>query len=349
MYRTFFGLNYAPFNMAPDARVLFKTEQHLESLAGLTYTILNRKGLAVLTGDAGTGKTTLLTRTLQTVAEHGVRSSMIFHPTLSIDDFLELVLLDFGISEVPASKAQRLTCLQQFLLSGHEQGKISVLIVDEAHKLSTALLEEIRLLGNFDHGGEKLLQILLIGQSELSDMLNRHDLRQLKQRVAVRLTVAALSYPQVEQYLRYRWRQAGGGDRLPFADGVVDEIAAVTKGNPRSINAVCDSALLQAFAEGSGTVNAGHIREAARDLQLTPARPASPTFAPANGSAGNGQLSAPLPAAREAIEHLDHVDDADGVTSMSGPIRVPDFCTLRPPLIARWAIRLRLVHAKGSV
>ena len=203
MYRNFFGLKDPPFSMAPDARVLFKTEQHLESLAGLIYTILNRKGLAVLTGDAGTGKTTLLTRALQNVTAYGVRSSMIFHPTLGVDDFLELVLLDFGITEVPASKAQRLTCLQQFLLTGHEQGKISVLIVDEAHKLSPALLEEIRLLGNFDHAGEKLLQILLIGQSELDDVLERNDLRQLKQRIAVRLSIAPLSHWQVEQYLRY--------------------------------------------------------------------------------------------------------------------------------------------------
>jgi general secretion pathway protein A len=339
MYQSFFGLKHSPFKMAPDAKVLFKTAQHLESIAGLMYTILNRKGLAVLTGDAGTGKTTVLTRVLQALPEARVRSSMIFHPTLSADDFLELVLLDFGIPNLPASKAQRLICLQQFLLTVHEQGKLSALIVDEAHKLTPELLEEIRLLGNFDHGGEKLLQILLIGQSELDELLDRNDLRQLKQRIAVRLSIAPLSSPQVEQYLRYRWVQAGGGENLPFATHVIDEIARVTKGVPRSINALCDSVLLLAFAEGIHRVAANHVREAANDLQML-AKPQVPMsavpvdreFSVKAAGRGNGAVHlTPLLETTEAVPE---------------PIRIPDFCVPKPPLIARWVGKLKLARQR---
>src|SRR4051794_14538934 len=173
MYLSFFGLHSHPFNMTPDPACLFLTNQHREAFAGLAYTILNRRGFGVLTGDAGTGKTTLLTKVLASMPTNKVSISMVFHPTLSPDDFLEMVLLHFGVSEVPATKARRLSSLHSFLMETHRQGRVATLIVDEAHKLSRELLEEIRLLGNFDYTDQKLLQILLVGQTELDDVLAR--------------------------------------------------------------------------------------------------------------------------------------------------------------------------------
>jgi general secretion pathway protein A len=282
MYCKFFGLDKKPFNMTPDPAFLFLTAQHREALVGLTYSILERKGFVVLTGDAGTGKTTLLTRVLQHMPETKVQSSVILNPTLTPAEFLELALLDFGIPEVPASKAQRLVKMQKLLLEGHREGRISTLVIDEAHKLSLDVLEEVRLLGNFEQDDQKLLQILLVGQSELSDLLERSDLRQLKQRIALRFTIEPLSPDEVDQYIRYRWTTAGGAHAVPFAPETVTQIAHYSRGIPRVINALCDNALILAFGEGARVVGEKHIREAAADLKLgLPAPPPAPAQAEA--------------------------------------------------------------------
>ena len=282
MYSKFFGLDKKPFNMTPDPAFLFLTAQHREALVGLTYSILERKGFVVLTGDAGTGKTTLLTRVLQHMPETKVQSSVILNPTLTPAEFLELALLDFGIPEVPASKAQRLVKMQKLLLEGHREGRISTLVIDEAHKLSLDVLEEVRLLGNFEQDDQKLLQILLVGQSELSDLLERSDLRQLKQRIALRFTIEPLSPDEVDQYIRYRWTTAGGAHAVPFAPETVTQIAHYSRGIPRVINALCDNALILAFGEGARVVGEKHIREAAADLKLgLPAPPPAPAQAEA--------------------------------------------------------------------
>ncbi len=282
MYSKFFGLDKKPFNMTPDPAFLFLTAQHREALVGLTYSILERKGFVVLTGDAGTGKTTLLTRVLQHMPETKVQSSVILNPTLTPAEFLELALLDFGIPEVPASKAQRLVKMQKLLLEGHREGRISTLVIDEAHKLSLDVLEEVRLLGNFEQDDQKLLQIPLVGQSELSDLLERSDLRQLKQRIALRFTIEPLSPDEVDQYIRYRWTTAGGAHAVPFAPETVTQIAHYSRGIPRVINALCDNALILAFGEGARVVGEKHIREAAADLKLgLPAPPPAPAQAEA--------------------------------------------------------------------
>ena len=150
MYTAFFDLARMPFNMTPDPAMLYMTEQHREALAGLTYAILDRKGFLALSGMAGSGKTTLLAWVLQKLPVDKVRSSVILNPTLTPSEFLELAMLDFGIQDIPPSKALRLVILQRFLLNLHRDGKIAVLIVDEAHKLSAEVLEEIRLLGNLE-------------------------------------------------------------------------------------------------------------------------------------------------------------------------------------------------------
>ena len=268
MYTEFYGLTKKPFNMTPDPAFLFLTKQHREALAGMTYAILARKGFVQLSGSAGSGKTTLLAWVLQKLPRDQTQSSVILHPTLTKDEFLELALLDFGIPEVPASKAQRLWVLQKFLLKGKTEGKVNVLIVDEAHKLSTEVLEEIRLLGNLEYAEEKLLQVLLIGQSELDDLLARPELWQFKQRISVRLSLNALSASDVEHYIQHRWTVAGGRMPLPFSSIAISNAARWSKGIPRLINSICDNALMLAFAEEASCVSSEHIDSSAGDLRL---------------------------------------------------------------------------------
>ena len=321
MYCKFFGLDKKPFNMTPDPAFLFLTAQHREALVGLTYSILERKGFVVLTGDAGTGKTTLLTRVLQHMPETKVQSSVILNPTLTPAEFLELALLDFGIPEVPPSKAQRLVKMQKLLLEGHREGRISTLVIDEAHKLSLDVLEEVRLLGNFEQDDQKLLQILLVGQSELSDLLERSDLRQLKQRIALRFTIEPLSPDEVDQYIRYRWTTAGGAHAVPFAPETVTQIAHYSRGIPRVINALCDNALILAFGEGARVVGEKHIREAAADLKLgLPAPPPAPAQAEA---AMEPMVLEPL-----TLRTLERYGNGNGATRS---------------FFGRWAVRLGLV------
>jgi general secretion pathway protein A len=269
MYNEAFGLRKNPFNLTPDPAFLFLTEQHREALVGLTYAILQRRGFVVLTGEAGTGKTTLLARVLQFLPTSQLQFSVILNPTLTPSEFLELALLDFGVTNVPSSKAQRLWMLKNLLLKGQREGKVSALIVDEAHKLSPEVLEEIRMLGNFEEAEQKYLQILLVGQSELDSTLKRDDLRQLKQRIALRLSLAPLAATEVGEYIHHRWLRAGGTQH-PFSSEAVDHIARTSQGIPRLINALCDNALILAFPERSSRVEARHVREAAASLDLGP-------------------------------------------------------------------------------
>ncbi len=272
MYESHFGLRNCPFEMTPDPAAIFLTDAHREALAGLSYSILKRKGFVVLTGKAGTGKTTLLRRLLEMTPGDDAAVSMVFNPTLSAAEFLELLLLNFGMRDFPQSKAQRLTMLEALLTRSQSRGKTRVLVVDEAHKLNLEVLEEIRLLANFETSDHKLLQIVLAGQPELDDLLRLPELWQLKQRIAVWLRIHSLSPGQVIEYMQYRWTRLGGGGLLPFTPDAVGLVAKCSSGIPRLINAISDNALLIAFGAKLGVVGGAQILEAARDLDLvTPA------------------------------------------------------------------------------
>lgn len=268
MYTAFFQLAKKPFSMTPDPAFLYLTAGHREALAGITYAILDRKGFLVLSGIAGTGKTTVLTSVLKSLPRGRVRTSIILNPTLTPSEFLEMAMIDFGIYAIPESKAQRLWKLQSFLMKARQADQICALIVDEAHKLSPELLEEIRLLGNFEHEDEKLLQVLLIGQSELDDVLNRKELWQFKQRISVRLSISPLCPASTGEYIAYRWAKAGGRTPHPFSPKAVARIALLSQGIPRLINCVCDNALTLAFADSARAVEVEHINSVAKDLNL---------------------------------------------------------------------------------
>jgi general secretion pathway protein A len=176
--------------------------------------------------------------------------------------------MDFGLKDIPTSKPQRISKLQDFLWKAHQTGQISALIVDEAHKLSLDVLEEVRLLGNFEFGGEKLLQIALVGQSELDDVLNSDPLWQFKQRIARRMIIEPLAADEVGLYIQYRWAIAGGKE-APFSAEAVASIGQATHGIPRLINVTCDNALIEAYADESALVEARHVNVVCRDLQLS--------------------------------------------------------------------------------
>ena len=267
MYNLFFGLRRDPFSLTPDPEFLYLTPQHREALAGLSYAILSGKGFVVLTGSAGSGKTTLVTSMMQHLPAARVRYGLILNPTLSASEFLEATMMDFGLTNIPTSKAQRISIFQNFLRDVHMAGQLAALIVDEAHKLSTDVLEEIRLLGNFESAREKLLQVALVGQTELDEILNLHELRQLKQRIARRMTIQPLEPDEVGPYIQHRWKVAGGKS-APFSAEAVTALRHATGGVPRIINVVCDSALVEAFGDESPLVERRHILAACRDLQL---------------------------------------------------------------------------------
>ena len=332
MYQSFFGLTKEPFAMTPDPAFLFLTGAHREALAGLSYAILGGKGFVALTGDAGTGKTTLLTKMLRSIPSSRATFSVVLNPMLNPDEFLEMALLDFGMRTVPASKAQRLVMLREYLGESRKQGKISVLVVDEAHKLSPSVLEEIRLLSNFELADAKLLQIVLAGQNELATVLNREDLRQLKQRISVRLTLPALSQTDVEHYVQHRWNKAGGQNH-PFSPEAVGQIAYWSTGIPRLINALCDNSLVLAFGEGTTSVTAQHVDEIAADLELRNRQsrrgPAPRPIARAAGAASDGGSGQPAVGSFPTIERYS-----------------PE--TSKPSRLTRLATKLRLGEARES-
>ena len=268
MYESHFGLQRNPFTMTPDPSFLFHTPAHREALASLLYGVLEEKGFIVVTGDAGTGKTTLLSRMLRMIPSSKATFSLLLNPTLSADEFLEAALIDFGIDDIPASKIQRLLKLQQFLLAARHAGRVCVLVADEAHKLSGEVLEEIRLLTNLENADRKLLQIILAGQTELRAVLNAQELRQVKQRIAVQCELRPLSEDEVAQYIYFRWARAGANGEPPFDEAAMRMIAGASRGIPRVVNAICDGALTLIYATGEPRVTVAHAFEVARDLDL---------------------------------------------------------------------------------
>jgi len=268
MYLESFGLKKKPFSLVSDPSMLYFTDANREALAVLCYGLLERKGLMLLLGQAGTGKTTLMARAVLGLPPSRVQFASIVNPTCSDEEFLETVLLGFGVREIPATKPQRVARLEKHLLQTQADGKIAALIVDEAHKLNIGSLEEIRLLGNLERRSEKLLQIILAGQPELAATMNRPDCVQLKQRVALRVGLRPLTPTEVGQYIACRWVRAGSRQRSPFTPQAVDLIARVSEGIPRLINVVCDNALLTAFGEQSRAVEASHVSQSCVDLDL---------------------------------------------------------------------------------
>src|SRR5262245_32929779 len=257
----FFGLQQKPFNPTPDPRFLYPSPGHREALAQLLYGVQEHKGFILLTGEIGTGKTTLL-RTLLSRLEDNCASAFIFDTTLPFEGILEYMLEDLGVAKTGEMHAQRLIALNNCLLERRRAGQNTVLALDESHNLSLEALEQIRLLSNFETHAEKLLQILLVGQPELLDKLDRPELRQLKQRIGLRCRIDPLTPEQTRDYVRTRLRVAGARDLGLFSDDPITRIAGDTRGIPRLINTLCDHCLLIGYADQIRRIDRKIVEEA---------------------------------------------------------------------------------------
>jgi general secretion pathway protein A len=268
MYKKFFGLKENPFNVNPDPRYLFLTPHTQEALACLTYGIETRKGFILLTGEVGTGKTTLINKLLEWLHKERVFTAFVFNPRLSVAQFFDFMMADFGIACESHQKGQMLLKLNQWLLDRYRAGERAVLIVDEAQNLSPQMLEEIRLLTNLETSTEKLLQIVLAGQPELEQKLNQPELRQLRQRITLRAKTRQLTLEETYGYIEERLRIAGAENPDIFSPEAVETVHRYARGIPRVTNLLCEHALVSSFADQKNPVPAEIVEEVARDFDL---------------------------------------------------------------------------------
>jgi len=270
MYKNFFGLNRNPFEISPDPYFLFPTERYNEALAAIYYGIRRRKGFVVMTGEVGTGKTLLVRCLLELLTQFQVSFSNVFNPLLSGTEFLRYVAGDLGLKPDDHSKSSLLLTLNEFLISRYRKGLPTVLIVDEAQHLLPEVLEEIRLLTNLETSHEKLLQILLVGQPELEERLDSVDLRQLKQRIALRCRLEPLREQETRDYITQRLRRAGmaADTETVFPAATISVVYQYSHGIPRLINTLCENSLITAFARQAPVVTAEMVREISSEFRL---------------------------------------------------------------------------------
>ena len=260
MYAEYYGLRDIPFDVNPNPKFLFQSTEHQEGLARMLYGVKMRKGLLVLTGQAGTGKTTLVHSLLQRLGDETI-SAWVFNTTLQSDDLLRYICRDFGVERSTGNKAELLLEMYHFLIKNYEMKRNALLIVDEAQNLCPKTLEEIRLLTNLETSQTKLVQIILAGQPPLEDMLRLPELCQFRQRVTIRYKLKALARDQVGEYIIHRLKVAGAEKPGIFTIRAIDEIYRCSGGIPRLINAICDNALLHGFVLNMRKIDGNLIRQ----------------------------------------------------------------------------------------
>src|SRR5580692_11208299 len=268
MYKAFFGLTENPFNLSPDPAFLYKSVQHEEALANLIYGVHSRKGFIVLTGEVGTGKTTMLECLRDFLTAQQISFAFLFNSRLTPDQFFEMMAYDFALPCSRTSKTEVLFALNSMLLERAKAGKITVLLVDEAHNLEWEVLEEIRMLGNLENRRGKLIQIILAGQPELDRKLDAPNLRQLKQRIVLRCNLQPFTLRDAVEYMESRLEKAGLPQQAVFSEELMAEIHIRAQGIPRVINALCDNLLLTAFAMERKTCTLDMLDEVCRDMRL---------------------------------------------------------------------------------
>jgi general secretion pathway protein A len=269
LYQGFYHLNDHPFRLTPDPAYVCLTAQHREALSGLLYSVRTRLGLTVLIGEAGTGKTTILRTLTDLFQGRNFVLARCSNPTLSREEFYDLLLAELGVECASPLKSRQLRALEAALTRFRDAGQSAILIVDEAQRLPLELLEEIRLLLNLETPREKLLQIVMAGQPELGEIIGRPELRQLKQRISAIFRLKPLSIEELREYLEHRLSRAGLPKQKLFTEELIGLIYRYTQGIPRLVNSLCDAALQTGFALQSPSITASIIREAAGDLELS--------------------------------------------------------------------------------
>ncbi|HBY58615.1 MAG TPA: general secretion pathway protein [Solibacterales bacterium] len=281
MYNAFFGFTETPFALSPDPAFLYRSRPHEEALANLVYGVQSRKGFIVLTGEVGTGKTTMLECLRDYLASQYIEFAFLFNSRLNVQQFFEMIAYDLDLRCNRSSKTEVLFALNQLLIQQANEGRTTVLMVDEAHNLDWEVLEEIRLLGNLENPRiGKLLQIILAGQPELDRKLDAPDLRQLKQRIVLRCHLRPFDLEETTSYIASRLEKAGLSEQTVFSPELVAELQVRSQGIPRLINTICDNLLLTAFAMESRQATVEMLEEVCNDLRLEwPGRRPRRTFA----------------------------------------------------------------------
>ncbi len=312
MYKEFYGLRANPFNVNPDPRYLFLTRHTEEALACLTYGIQSRKGFVLLTGEVGTGKTTLINKLLEWLRLQQVATAFIFNSRLNVPQFLDYMMADFGIPVDSKAKSQILLRLYNWLLDRYRAGETAVLIVDEAQNLSDEVLEEIRMLTNLETFTEKLLQIVLVGQPELEHKLKQPQLRQLRQRLTLRAKTHALTLDETKAYVQQRLRIAGSNGQPIFDPEAVAAIHQYAAGIPRVINNLCEHCLVSGFVDQQKMIGQAVVDTVAHDFDLNDNHSAPPLAASAASTGGNANNFDLVNALRSLATLADRLREEEG-------------------------------------
>jgi len=276
MYLDFYGLKEKPFSLTPDPQFLYMSESHRTAIDFLLYGIRQREGFMVVTGDIGTGKTTIC-RTLLDKLDKNVKTAVIFNSFLNEGELLRAILQDLGFASIGRTKTERIDALNRFLLEQLSQGEHVLLIIDEAQNLSIPVLEQIRMLSNLETTKEKMLQIILFGQLELNQKLRSAKLKQLNQRIAIRHHILPLNREETESYIYQRLTVAGSHGSITFSKSALNEIYRFSQGIPRLINLLCDRTLIGGFVDDTFHIDKGGVSKAIKDLGgkevMTPTNP----------------------------------------------------------------------------
>ena len=266
MYLDFYGLKEKPFSLTPDPQFLYLSESHRTAIDSLLYGIQQREGFMVVTGDIGTGKTTIC-RSLLDKLDRNIKPAVIFNSFLTEGELLRAILQDFGFTSIGRTKAERIDALNRFLLEQLSQNRHVILIIDEAQNLSIPVLEQIRMLSNLETTKEKMLQIILFGQLELNQKFQSNKLKQLNQRIAIRHHILPLNREETESYIYQRLTVAGSHGSITFSKSALNEIYRFSKGIPRLINLLCDRILLGGFVESTNHIEKGIVKKAAKEMR----------------------------------------------------------------------------------
>ena len=270
MYTTHFGFNEKPFALTPNPRFIYLSHNHKEAFAHLLYGINNRHGFMCLSGEVGTGKTTLLRALLGRLQDRHHRTALIFNPSMTGVELLQSINQDYGINSGSDHASELLNTLNHFLLSENSQGRTVVLVIDEAQNLPPDVLEQVRLISNLETENDKLIQIILAGQTELRKLLKRPELRQLDQRIAVRYTLKPMTRAETGAYIRHRIETAGSDGSVSFSGCAAGLIHLYARGIPRTINILCDRALLDAYSHELQHITIGTVFKAIWELRELP-------------------------------------------------------------------------------